>query len=105
MCTTVVELTHAAERLRRRPRDGRAPHQVGRELRTLRHLIDLLELEFAATAAEFAATDEYEAQGAGSPTDWIRHECHLSVAAASQAVDVGEQASQMPASTQALLDG
>src|SRR5439155_23800296 len=54
-----------------RPRLGRTPDQVGRELVRLRHLIDLLELEFAATAAEFAASEAYELEGAGSPSEWI----------------------------------
>jgi hypothetical protein len=66
MCSTVAELTLAAERLRARPRDGRSPAQVGGELIKLRHLIDLLELEFATSAAEFAATDHYELEGANS---------------------------------------
>ncbi|MGA8634878.1 MAG: hypothetical protein WB805_08495, partial [Candidatus Dormiibacterota bacterium] len=54
------------------------PTELGDHLIRLRHGIDLLELGFAAEAAVFAATDEYDAQGSVSPIDWIRHHCHLS---------------------------
>jgi hypothetical protein len=67
------------------------PTELGDHLIRLRQGIDLLELGFAAEAAVFAATDEYDAQGSVSPIDWIRHHCHLSRQAAARAVAAGEQ--------------
>ena len=34
------------------------------------HGISLMQLVFAKEAAEFAATDDYEAEGSVSPIDW-----------------------------------
>ena len=78
---------------------------MGRELRSLRHLVDLIEMEFASVAAEFAATDEHELDGANSSVEWIRHECRMSIAAASHALAVGEQAHGLPQSITALTEG
>jgi hypothetical protein len=81
------------------------PAELGDHLIRLRHGIDLLELGFAAEAAVFAATDEYDAQGSVSPIDWIRHHCHLSGHAAARAVAAGEQVHRLPASVAALEAG
>src|SRR5439155_4147498 len=63
------------------------------------------ELEFAAVAAEFAATEAYEVDGAHTPVEWIRHERRVSTTAASHAVAVGEQAQRLPESLVALDEG
>ncbi len=81
------------------------PTELGDHLVRLRQGIDLLELGFAAEAAVFAATDEYDAQGSVSPIDWIRHHCHLSRQAAARAVAAGEQIHRLPASVAALEAG
>ena len=81
------------------------PTELGDHLIRLRQGIDLLELGFAAEAAVFAATDEYDAQGSVSPIDWIRHHCHLSRQAAARAVAAGEQVHRLPASVAALEAG
>ena len=81
------------------------PTELGDHLVRLRQGIDLLELGFAAEAAVFAATDEYDAQGSVSPIDWIRHHCHLSRQAAARAVAAGEQVHRLPASVAALEAG
>jgi len=81
------------------------PAELGDHLIRLRHGIDLLELGFAAEAAVFAATDEYDAQGSVSPIDWIRHHCHMSGHAAARAVAAGEQVHRLPASVAALEAG
>ena len=66
---------------------------------------DLLELEFSVEAARFADTDEYDQQGSVSPVDWIRHNCRMSGRAAASAVCVGEQASKVPRSIDAMSSG
>src|SRR5580704_13721723 len=81
------------------------PTELGDHLIRLRQGIDLLELGFAAEAAVFAASDEYDAQGSVSPIDWIRHHCHLSRQAAARAVAAGEQVHRLPASVAALEAG
>src|SRR4029077_8449578 len=88
-----------------RDRAGRSPEQLGEELVRLRHVCDLLELEFAAVAAEFDQTDEYDVQGSVSPVSWIRHHCNVSGHTASQAVCVGEQAAELPQGVEAVSDG
>ena len=98
-------VARAVERLRARDRAGRSPEEMGAELIALRHLGDLLDLEFAVVADEFADTDEYEVQGSVSPISWIRHDCHVSGATASRAVCVGEQAQALPRSVAAMADG
>ena len=99
------ELIDAVERFRARPREGRDGSVLRAELMQLRYACDLLELEFADTAAEFNATDDREWIGSASPVDWIRHECRMSKTAASTAVAVGEMAARLPESTQAVRDG
>ena len=79
--------------------------QLGEHLISLRHGIDVLELDFSISAAAFAATDEYEVQGSVSPLDWIRHHCRMTGHAASRAVAAGEQLGRLPASARALDAG
>lgn len=101
----LVELRAAIERFTATPATPRHPSELGGDLQALRHCIDLLELGFARKAAEFAATDAYDHFGSLSPEDWIRHACHVSGAAASSAVRVGEHMAALPESTAAVRDG
>jgi hypothetical protein len=101
----IASLLRAVEQLRARDRGGRLPSQVAQELIDLRHASDLLELEFAAVAAEFAATDEYERRGSATPLHWIRHSCNMTGHAAAGAVCVGEQMDHLPRSVAALDAG
>lgn len=70
-----------------------------------RHAMDLLELKFSETAAAFAATDEYDEQGAVSPIQWIRLNCHMGGGAAADRLAVGEQLARTPQSVQTMVDG
>ena len=88
-----------------RPDAHLTPAQLGQELIELRHVCDLLELEFSVSAARFAATEEYEDQGSVSPIDWIRHQCKMSGHAASERVCVGEEAERLPLGFEAVADG
>src|SRR5580692_3785093 len=81
------------------------PNELGKHLIRLRHGIDLLELDFASSAATFAGTDEYENQGSVSPYDWIRHNCHMTAQSASRAVTAGEQFGRLLGSAAALDAG
>ncbi|MDQ6857271.1 MAG: HNH endonuclease [Candidatus Dormibacteraeota bacterium] len=101
----LAALRAAAERLRTRTRGGRAPAEMADELRELRQACNLVELEFAVVAAEFADTEEYAAQGAVSPSCWIRHECQMTGHAAAGALCVGSQVSRLPRSIEALEAG
>ena len=101
----VVALIRTIERFRSRRPSGSSPAVMAENLIHLRRACDLLELEFAARAAEFAATDESDRQGSTSSIHWIRHECNMSTQAAVNAVDVGEQAAVLPQSTGAMLAG
>jgi len=99
----LADVKAAIERFLRRARDGRTPEQIGEELIELRHVCDLLELEFSVEAARFAETDEYDEQGSVSPIHWIRHNCRMSGHAAASALCVGEQAAKLPSSIDALI--
>ncbi len=101
----IASVLRAVERLRARDRCGRAQAQVAQELIDLRHACDLLEVEFATVAAEFAASDEYERRGSASPVHWIRQSCNMTGHAAAGAVCVGEQMERLPHSVAALDAG
>jgi hypothetical protein len=88
-----------------RNKAGRPGRVMAIELVELRHACDRLELEFSATAADFAATNEYEVQGSITPIDWIRHNCQMSGHAAAERVCVGEQADSLPQSADAMCQG
>jgi hypothetical protein len=94
-----------AEELSGRALAPRPAAEAGKELVALRRVIDLLELRFARVAAEFAATEEFEAQGSVSPVDWIRHRCRMSTTTAARSVCVGELAGQLPGSVAAAQQG
>src|SRR3989441_2396117 len=79
--------------------------EIGYELIPLRKVIDQLELKFSRLAAEFVKTDFWEDQGSASPYDWVRFNCHMTSNAAGDRVAVGELASNLPESIQALDDG
>lgn len=101
----VSALVAMIQRLSATRRTDLSPAEMGEHLRQLRRACDLLELEFAACAAAFAATDEAMRQGATSAIHWLRHECNLSTQAAVNAVDVGQQAPVLPASAGAMREG
>jgi hypothetical protein len=66
------ELLNAAERYRSRPSVELSGAQIGEELVRLRHVVDLLEVEFAKLSGRFAETDEWDDGGFYSPLHWIR---------------------------------
>jgi hypothetical protein len=103
--TPLETLIGAIERFVQVPTQELTPTELGGHLGRLRHGIDVLELGFAARAATFAATDEYDAQGSVTPIDWIRHHCNMSGHAAARAVAAGEQMGRLPASVAALDAG
>jgi len=71
----------------------------------LRHLIDVLEVEFARDMAALSSCDELEWQGHVSPIQWVKHECRTTTTAAVNAWQVGVQEALLPESNQALLAG
>ncbi|MFI5283726.1 MAG: DUF222 domain-containing protein [Candidatus Dormibacterales bacterium] len=87
--------------LRAKPLSNR---DLAAELIRFRHQIDLMELRFSVLCAEFAGTDEYEAEGSTSPIDWIRFNCAMTGNAADR-VAVGEQSTKLGQSLQAVVDG
>ncbi len=111
MCSTggesypVDRLLEDIQHFVERPSEPMTPEQLGEHLIKFRHGIDLLELQFAADAAIFATTDEYDAQGSVSPIDWIRHHCHMSGPAASRSLNAGEQIGRLPETVAALQSG
>src|SRR5437870_3877770 len=77
----------------------------GERLIAKAHVIDLMRLSLAEEAAEFAATDDYQDDGAATSIDWIRINCHMTGPAAADLVAVGEHVAELPRSVDALADG
>jgi hypothetical protein len=101
----MAPLAEAIDQFCDRMQDGRSPEDVAGELIHLRYQCDRLELEFSKSAAAFAATDEYDAQGSTSPVHWIRLNCHMASGSAGDRVAVGEQLAAVPMSVQTMNEG
>ena len=99
------ELLAAVERYRSRPLVELDGAQIGAELVGLRHVVDLLEVEFARLSGRFADTDEWDGDGFLSPIHWIRVNCHLGGGAASDRITVGQQLAELPLSAVAVEEG
>ena len=67
--------------------------------------ISMMQLLFAREAAEFAASDEYEQDGAATAIDWIRIHCHLTGPQAANYVAAGEHFDSFPETTLAMAEG
>src|SRR5260221_6235669 len=87
---SLSELLLAVERYRSRPPVELSGAQIGKELVQLRHVIDLVEVEFARLSGRFAETSEWDDGGFFSPIHWIRVNCHLGGGAAADRIAVGE---------------
>ena len=101
----VEALRSAIDRFRQRRKTHREPDELAAELRAIRHCQDLLELDFAESAAAFSKTQEYEEQGSVSPIDWIRHHCRMSSSAVWGSVAVGDHLADLPRSVEAVESG
>jgi uncharacterized protein DUF222/HNH endonuclease len=101
----MASLAAAIDRFCDRRMTGRSPSELANELTYLRHQCDRLELEFSQTAAEFAATDEYDQQGMVSPIHWIRLNCHMGSGAAADRIAVGEQLERLSQSVETMAKG
>jgi len=98
----LAALLSAIDRFRQRSKTRREPQELAADLKGIRHGQDLLELEFAETAANFSKTEEYEEQGSVSPIDWIRHHCRMSSSAVWGSVAVGDHLADLPRSVEAV---
>src|SRR3979411_912201 len=76
--------------------------RVAQKLQQVLHQTDLLQLQAARLAAQFAATEEYDDQGFATPIDWIRLKCHLTSNVAADLIAVGKNLERMPGSRQAV---
>ena len=99
------ELLAAVEGYRSRPAVELSGAEIGAELVGLRHVVDLLEVEFARLSGRFADTDEWDGGGFLSPIHWIRVNCHLGGGAASDRITVGQQLAELPLSAAAVEEG
>src|SRR2546426_2676488 len=84
-----------------------APEVVdkGFVLRSLRHFIDGLELDFARYAAEFHQSNQWEAEGYNSAADWMRFNCHMNSYAVWNALAAGEQGAKLAQSIESMKAG
>ena len=78
---------------------------LAQQLVHMRHAIDLQELAFSRLAAEFAATDYYDEDGAATPIDWIRFHCNMTSNAAADRVAVGERLESLTSTVAATVAG
>jgi len=79
-----------------------AGEEIAYQLITLRKVIDQLEIKFSKLAAEFVKTDFSDYEGAASPYDWIRFNCHMTSNAVADRVAVGERLAQFGESIQTM---
>jgi hypothetical protein len=100
----IGRLASVADRVRARSRSA-VPAVLRDELTRLRRIIDRIELEFSVVAGAFAATDEEEWQGCLSPSHWMRLECGMTSAAASNAIAVGSETAALAESIAAVEAG
>jgi hypothetical protein len=78
---------------------------VGEELIRLCRERDLLDLQIAALAAQFAEGDAWDLDGSNSAIDWIRFNCHMTSNTAADLIAVGKNLHRMPESVQAVGAG
>ena len=78
---------------------------AGEELIRLCRERDLLDLQIAALAAQFAEGDVWDQDGSNSAIDWIRFNCHMTSNAAADSIAVGKNLWRMPESVQAVAQG
>src|SRR5260221_1392774 len=102
---SLSELLLAVERYRSRPPVELSGAQIGKELVQLRHVIDLVEVEFAKLSGRFVETSEWDDGGFFSPIHWIRVNCHLGGGAAADRIAVGERLAELPLASAALDEG
>ncbi|MGD1053329.1 MAG: DUF222 domain-containing protein [Candidatus Dormibacteria bacterium] len=98
-------LEAAVERLDLETGPDVAPEALRAQLIRLRHIIDRLELPFAAMVISLATCDEAEWGGYPSPIQWVRHACKTSSFTAVNAFHIGEQSVRLEDSTRALRAG
>ena len=78
---------------------------IGRRLTVLRHVQDLLDLEFARGADALAESGHWEADGSNSPQDYLRHHTKMASGPAAAAVTVGAHLKELPESVVAVEEG
>jgi hypothetical protein len=78
---------------------------VGEELIRLCRERDLLDLQIAALAAQFAEGDAWDLDGSNSAIDWMRFNCHMTSNTAADLIAVGKNLHRMPESVQAVGAG
>ena len=98
-------LEDAAECLRLEAGPNLRPEQLRDQMLRLRHVIDLLELEFASMMISLASCDEQEWEGESSPIQWVRRACKTSSWVAVNAFHVGEMSVRLQQSARALRTG
>src|ERR1700704_35280 len=78
---------------------------TGEDLKRVLHERDLLDLQAAGLAAQFARTKEYDEQGYATPIDWMRFNRQLTSTGAGDLIAVGENLHRLPESVQAICNG
>ena len=101
----LADLVNAIEAFTAGFRPAEDANKLGCELVEMRGAMDRLEVVFSQAVGTFAATDEYEDQGATSPVEWVRHNCRMSSAAAARRVSVGQQLEHLPLMVESLWAG
>jgi hypothetical protein len=82
-----------------------SPEALREELIGLRRVIDLLEIEFSASAVRLDALGPEEWEGRDAASHWIRDHCRMTAIGAYDALAVGTHAPSLPRSIQALEGG
>src|ERR1051326_9086682 len=98
-------LKEAIANFRRRDSGALTTFARAEELRELRGLIDALEVEFSISARAFQAAGGHLADGYPGVVSWLRHNCKMSGASASDRVCIGKELESLPHTTESLASG
>ena len=87
--------------------DIEAPPELTRSERLIERgrFLAMEHLMFAIDAAEFAATNDYEADGSVTAIDWLRINCHLGGPQAANYVAAGKHVDDLPQTVLAMAEG
>jgi hypothetical protein len=98
------ELRQGLSRLSKQDLDIVAPAELADDIRSLRHVIDCLEAEYARRVERFDR-DQLFADTDGSTTNWLRRNCNLSGFSADRHVKLARQLPELEATKNALQAG
>lgn len=101
----MASLRAAVEAFKQRNQAAYTAAARGDELRELREIIDVLEVEFSSSARAFQVAGGHLADGSPGVVSWLRHNCKMSGTSAADRVCVGKELESLPHTAESLASG